>query len=736
MHWTDKAMIADEMSAYFERALLHTRSAYALIDDRFRIVHYSDSLLDLFPLVGGIEAFKCFRCFERESPCPECPLRSSGDENEVLDRTMVIPHGDKGRRFFRVITIPIERNGAAGDGPRLFEFIQEITYQHQIMSKYSDLYEFHRSILTHAPVAIFTLDRQGRITTTNPAHLKIAGDAPREKVLGFDWLHSENVQISGLDTYLRKGLAGESFDVSDLPFTGNITGRRLYMSLRGVPLKNDQGEVESLICILEDTTEKTRYLKELKRLKEYNEHIIESMTDGVAVVDSEFRFQTVNKALTELFDISPEEVLKKDFRTFFDRTGAKPLIRDMVAVSRSGSTMPTKNCLITHRGRVLSLNYKMMPLFNSEEQQYGVVILFEDVTEKEKMEIRFRSLFENANDGILLTDKDLRVLSVNRRAMDLFENRPLEGESLYGLFSGETLARLKSRVSALLRGKGTQPYEIIFGQGPRTLYLEVNMSLMEEHERLKRIQFIIRDISQRVKLEEQLMQATKMSALGEMAAGFAHEINNPIATIAACSEEIADLMSEAGHEIAPSLKENLDNLHGFIQEQCYRCKKINEDLLDFARTKKPVLGETDINQAIIKIVSFHGFTDDASAGRVRLDLDPGLPSIKSNASQLQQVFLNLLNNALDATEDGGHVNIISRRKDGHIQIVFEDTGVGMGQEQMAKIFDPLFTTKPPNKGTGLGLSICYRIVQRLRGTIDASSSEGRGSTFTITLPAV
>jgi two-component system, sporulation sensor kinase E len=714
-----------------EQAFMYTRSAYAVIDRNYRIIRHSVSILNLFPAGLRLPVFECFRCFKRHSPCPDCPFQSFGDGTEIRDRTMVVPDGAGSIRFFRVITLPIE---SAENEPLLFEFIQEITHQQQIMSRYAELYEFHRNILTNAPVAIFTLDPQGRITTTNPAHLKIAGDAPKDQVLGFDWLHSENVRLSGLDTYLRKGLSGESFNVSDLPFTANLTGRRLYMSLQGVPLKNEQGEVESLICILEDTTEKTEYLKELKRLKEYNEHIIESMTDGVAVVDSEFHLRTLNKALTDIFELAPEDLLNTDFRAFLNAGRAKQMIHDMAHVSRSGSTLPVKNCLITNRGRVLSLNYKMAPLFNREERQYGVVILFEDVTEKEKMEIRFQNLFEKANDGIFITDRDLRILSVNQRASDLFEDRPREGKSLCDLFAGETLTRVKSQVTSLLEGKPTQPYEIIAGQGRDVLHLEVNMSLMEEYERFTRIQFIVRDISPRVKLEEQLMQATKMSALGEMAAGFAHEINNPIATIAACSEEIADLMEEVEGGVDPSLKQTLHKLHHNIQEQCYRCKKINDDLLDFARTKKPVLGETDLNQELIKVVSFSGFSDDASVGRVRLELDPELPCIRSNGSQLQQVFLNLLNNALDATEEGGHVIISTTSLDDHVQIVFKDTGVGMAKEQMSRIFDPLFTTKPPNKGTGLGLPICYRIAQRLRGNIEATSTEGRGSRFIVTLP--
>jgi two-component system NtrC family sensor kinase len=260
------------------------------------------------------------------------------------------------------------------------------------------------------------------------------------------------------------------------------------------------------------------------------------------------------------------------------------------------------------------------------------------------------------------------------------------------------------------------------------------MSLIKGHGNLIGIQFIVRDITQRVKLEEKLIYATKMTALGEMAAGLAHEINNPIATIAASSEEVIDLLEELGSHIDSPLKGELERLHLYIQEQCYRCKKISDDLLDYVRVKRPLTHEVNVNQIVIKIVNLAGFTDRDSRSRIRMNLEQDLPMLNSNASQMQQVFLNLLNNALDATEQKGTVTVTTRHSRSRVIVTFEDTGTGISRKNLASVFDPFFTTKPPNKGTGLGLAIAYKITQRLKGSIRASSKEGRGSIFTVSFP--
>lgn len=461
---------------------------------------------------------------------------------------------------------------------------------------------------------------------------------------------------------------------------------------------------------------------------------VPEFTDGVAVIDTDFKVQTINKAMAKVFDVTPELFVKKDAHDLFVEIGANEWLSDVPLVFGSRNPISARNMKLSRKGQTLSLDYRIMPLYNERNEQYGVIIIFHNVTEKEKAELRFQHLFERANDGILVTDTNLNIIAANKKALTIFGISETKDRNFGEFFTGENHAILRNRLSLLLGGMETQPYEIISGDGPRPITLEINMSAIKEYANLIRIQFIVRDITQRIKLEEQLIQATKMSALGEMAAGFAHEINNPIATIAASSEEIIDLMTELGNHVQSPLKGMLEQLHSYIQEQCYRCKKISDDLLGFARVRRPLTHAVDVNQTVIKVVNLAGLAEKDSRNRIRLDLDKDLPILKSNASYLQQVFLNLLNNALDATEGKGSVTISTRHSDSRVLIVFEDTGTGISHEHLARLFDPFFTTKPPTKGTGLGLAISYRIVQRLSGSIQVSSAEGRGSVFTVSLP--
>jgi len=225
----------------------------------------------------------------------------------------------------------------------------------------------------------------------------------------------------------------------------------------------------------------------------------------------------------------------------------------------------------------------------------------------------------------------------------------------------------------------------------------------------------------------QLVQAEKIASLGRMAAGVAHEINNPLAGILIYAELLA-------RELGPdsNIRENVD----IIIAQTMRCQQIVQRLLDFSRQslwqKQPV----DINESIRRCVDlvrnqalFHNI-------EIRLQLAPELPQIEGDPGQLQQVFTNLLLNAADAMSGTGTITIFSSPTERHEGVVlrFADTGVGIPQEIIDKIFEPFFSTKPPGQGTGLGLSIVYGIIHRHGGEIKAESATGCGTTFTITLP--
>ena len=238
-------------------------------------------------------------------------------------------------------------------------------------------------------------------------------------------------------------------------------------------------------------------------------------------------------------------------------------------------------------------------------------------------------------------------------------------------------------------------------------------------------------------LGRQLMEAGKMASLGELSAGVAHEINNPLAIILTERQILLDLaehMPDMGQDFREQLSDSLEQ----IDIQVNRCKRITHNLLRFSRRTRSVIETVDINDFLQEVVELMEREAKTSGIKFITTLDENVRPILSDPSQLQQVFLNLITNAIDA-HDGkpyGTVRITTEadNKKKQIKIVFSDTGSGIDKQNLSKIFDPFFTTKAVGKGTGLGLSICYSIIQRLGGNITVKSEVGEGTEFTLFLP--
>ncbi len=237
------------------------------------------------------------------------------------------------------------------------------------------------------------------------------------------------------------------------------------------------------------------------------------------------------------------------------------------------------------------------------------------------------------------------------------------------------------------------------------------------------------------KMKEQEIEAGKLTSVGELASGIAHEINNPIAIMVEEAGWLSDLLNDEDLANPQNLEEFRRALNQ-IKAQGGRCKDITHKLLFFAKKTDSRVREVLINDIIEEIVSISEERTKDSKVKIVTHLDPELPKVAASPSEMQQVLLNLINNAIDAIGTGGGSIEITSRLDGeHVIIDVADTGQGIPNELMNRIFDPFFTTKPVGKGTGLGLSICYGIIKKMGGDITLNSSVGIGTTFHVHLPA-
>jgi two-component system NtrC family sensor kinase len=235
--------------------------------------------------------------------------------------------------------------------------------------------------------------------------------------------------------------------------------------------------------------------------------------------------------------------------------------------------------------------------------------------------------------------------------------------------------------------------------------------------------------------DELAIQSSKMAALGKMAAGIAHEINNPLAVIGEKAGWIKDLLKMEDVSKSPNLQEFADAV-AKIEYHIVRAKTVTHRLLGFARRMEPVSEAVIINTVLDESIDFLENEARYRNIDIQVDYSPDLPHITSDPAQLQQVFLNILNNAIDAIGKDGQITIKTRylRKNNEVAVEIFDNGPGIPKEVIDKIFDPFFTTKEVGKGTGLGLSISYSIVEKLGGRMMVASDEGQGTTFSIYLP--
>jgi signal transduction histidine kinase len=236
---------------------------------------------------------------------------------------------------------------------------------------------------------------------------------------------------------------------------------------------------------------------------------------------------------------------------------------------------------------------------------------------------------------------------------------------------------------------------------------------------------IIDDITDRIRLEDQLVQNEKLTSIGLLAAGVAHEVNTPLAVISSYSQMLRKQIppGDSGFKLLEK-----------ITAQTFRASEIVNNLLSFSRMNAAEFSTVNIHKVINDTLSLLEHPLKTSRVRVNANLLAEAPTVTGNAGKLQQVFLNLFLNARDAMPDGGALDVRTAIVDGRIEIVVTDSGAGISREHIKKIYDPFFTTKTAGKGTGLGLSVSYGIVQEHGGSISVESNVGRGTSFRLDFP--
>lgn len=475
--------------------------------------------------------------------------------------------------------------------------------------------------------------------------------------------------------------------------------------------------------------------------------IAEMGNDGIFVLDGDYRIEFANRIASEMTGYSKEELIGMDFNVLLPDEGKK-LLADMHLKGGVGEGLRAYSEFEVTTAQDEKKEVEIyISCAETEEKGLKIYAYLRDISKRKKIENELRktsdflrNLIESSVDSIIAADMKGNIILFNAGAEKLLgykAEEAIEKVHVTRLYppgiAKEIMRRLRSEEYG---GRGKlEPCQMIgVTKDGEEIPISISAALIYENGKEIASVGIFTDLREKVRMEKQLqetqlqlLQSEKMASLGKLAAGVAHQINNPLGGILIYSSLLLEEMGD--HD---PRRHDLER----IVEEAARCKEIVKDLLEFARQTESRMEPTDINRAIERGLSL--LVNQALFHNICIvkELDPDLPLISGNPGQLNQAFMNIILNAAEAMSGRGTLTVRTSRPPENevVRVEFTDTGCGIPEEIISRIFDPFFTTKEVGKGTGLGLSMSYRIVEDHNGRIEAKSRVGEGTTFTIELP--
>ena len=497
---------------------------------------------------------------------------------------------------------------------------------------------------------------------------------------------------------------------------------------------------EFCLGIGRDITERKRIEEALKANAEKYRAVVEDQVELICRFVPDGTITFANRAFCQFYGKTSEEVVGKSYLSLI----AEPQYPVFTASIEDLLSEPGKviyDIQPYKKGEgTMWMEQTLRALISGNGQVEKFQVVLRDITDKRKAEQALREskeqyqlVFDRMQDGfavfeILYGDDDkatdARFLEVNPAF-----------ERIAGVKGNDVVGKTLWEVFPTMRLKSVELWKDLISKSKNVLIEELYAVTLDKYLRISglslkkgRYAVLISDMTEQKKMMEKLMRADRLSSLGEMAAGLAHEINNPLTGVMG----LAHLLMEK-----PEISDSVRDDAGTIYKEANRAAGILRDFLVFARGQKPDKQTADINSIIDSVLKLRRTYMRKSGIEVIISLADGLPELLLDVSQIQQVFLNIVLNAeyfMYEAHKKGLLNITTRSVDNVVQVIIADNGPGMSVENMSHIFDPFFTTKELGRGTGLGLSISYGIIKEHNGNIYVESKLGRGSSFIVELP--
>ena len=521
--------------------------------------------------------------------------------------------------------------------------------------------------------------------------------------------------------------------------------------------------VDLLLNMLELTRDSDRAradgLLELRETRARLDQFMELAPFSIYMKDTDLRYRVMNRTALELLGLSGEDVRGKTDFDLFPAAVARRIHAREQQVLADGKRASFDGVLPLGDDRRMYFSATIFPVLR-EGRPIAVFGLIEDVTdllvserrlEREQEELKetraeLRGILEFSQDIIFTARPDGRLLTYNKSAAQVFgpDRDAAADRPVFAV--AENAREFHDRFETAVRDGTAMAYEMrLRRHGGGVLTANVSLTrVIDPQGRASEVVVIARDITERLQLQEDLIQTERLAAIGKMAAGVAHEINNPLTIIETVAGVMEDLLDDGGGgcpgETAAELREAIAKIYHHTK----RCTSITHNLLGFARRTTGVSSDVSVTEVLDRSLELLRPDANRISLRVVRHYAAGVPRVRTDPQLLEQIFVNLLKNAMDAIEEKRprqavidlSVSLLEDPGDDSMRVAatVRDNGVGIPEAALSQVFDLFYTSKPAGKGTGLGLSIVYNILRKLGGEVRVESEAGKGSSFTVLLP--
>ncbi|WP_054028716.1 PAS domain-containing sensor histidine kinase [Bacillus sp. FJAT-28004] len=607
----------------------------------------------------------------------------------------------------------------------LFTLLKQVIY---IKNFFSSLNK-SRLILSFLNITsdgVVIVDRDGRILGINKKFEELHGWSENEIIGEILPMTPENCKAQVFELYERI-IQGEEYNGHEV-IKLRKDGSSFYANVTISAMRDDSGEVVAFVGVERDITEKKMAEAQLKESEERYRLLVENSPEPIMIFQDNI-ITFVNPAAVILIGASkPEELIGENAIRFFHPDDLDILLCEInqLLTSNQPSSILDKR-LIKMDGEIVHIEVKAVPFPFLGNR--SVQLLFRDITERKKAvfelaqrELEYSRVLKLSPEPIVL-HRNAIVTFVNDAALKLFNVKTTDeliGRSIFEFSSPSYHETLKQRLNRVIETDGFMEFTSLELQrlDGTVLDVEVSSIYIDKHVGAPVIQTVIRDMSERKKSEDLIRRAEKLSIVGELAAGIAHEIRNPLTTL----KGFLQLLKSKGTAYVDIMLVEIDRINQIVNE-----------FMSMAKPHADKFVETDLKELIENII----FMMQPQANLYNVQVVFCLNTLDSRVfcepNHLKQVFINLIKNSIEAMPSGGTISLKVIAKDtSFLQIVLSDEGSGIHNEHIANLGKPFFTTK--EKGTGLGLMVCFKIIEAHRGHLDIQSELGKGTTIKITLP--